>query len=418
MEQIAALLAERPNDVNFELFEKTAEVQFIEKYVKEFGVLPYTEVFEKEFSLQLPHSHAPWRFYERKLNEEKFIRDAIPALTNFNKTYEKDQTQALLKLREQLVSLAEPTVMEPVSIIKDRTRFEHFKQQENARILTGIKPLDEACGGVSRTDEFMIISARLGIGKSWLSHFIAKNMAVNGYRVGIYSGEMSEHDVGGRVDSLLSHLSNFALTRGRLTDLDDHMQKLDEVQGDILILTPNQLRRNASPADLRKFIVDQELDCIIIDQLSLMEVDGGYRAAALHERMYNLSLQLKSLQQEMRVPIIAVSQLNRGAAQQEADASNIAGSDRIGQDATLILSLARKDADTLKIKVLKARSFRMPDQPWEFTWDIDKGILAPKLSALDAVAAKVQQATLREETLAQTATSFAPQEEDEEDEIW
>ncbi len=418
MEVYLSLLQARPHDIDFNLLEDSREKKFLLFYYNKFGELPALEVFEKEVGVELPETSAPWPYYENKLKEEKFIRDALPALVNFNKAYEQNQKEALVKLREQLISLADPSVrFEPVSIIRDLSRYERFKDKDNARILTGIQPLDEASGGFSVKDEFAIISARLGIGKSWITQLIAANMAVAGYRVGFYSGEMSEDEVGARFDSLTSNLSNYGLTRGLDLDLTAHIEKLTEVEGDFLVLTPEHLRRNARPSDLRRFARQFDLDCLFIDQLSLMEPDGDVRGE-MHTRMAALSFQLKSLQQELRIPIVAVSQLNRGAAGQEPDSSNIAGSDRIGQDATMILALGRKD-DVLKIKVLKARSFRIPHQPWEFTWDIDKGILEPRLSAMDAVRANVARAQARQQVADAVAKEdIAEQVEEEDDEIW
>ena len=418
-EAIIALLREKPHDFDFRLFSRDREIEFVADYYDKYGELPPEDVFVSEMGLAAVPDVGPWAFYLNKLKEDKFIRDALPALTNFNKEYENDQKEALLHLRENLVSLAEPTDrLEPVSIIKDTSRYAHFKDVDNARIPTGIKPLDEASGGLSVKDEFMIISARLGIGKSWIAHAIAESMCVNGYRVGIYSGEMSEDEVGARFDALLSHVSNYALTRGKEVDLTEHMTKLSEVTGDFLVLTPAQIRHNARPSDLRKFAKDCQLDCLFIDQLDLMEPDGFRSSMADFEQKALLSFQLKTLQQELRIPIVAVSQLNRAAAQQEADASNIAGSDRIGRDATLIIALKRSD-ETLKMKVLKARSFKIPETPWEFTWDIDKGILEPKLSSMDAVRAKVKQAKAKQAVADANANDQkGAASSTESDEIW
>lgn len=395
MEQYLALLEERPAEFDLSLFEKSDARDFVEKYYEQYGELPAKELFREQFKVEQEHAYAPWSYYEQRLQEEKFIREAIPALTAFNNEYEGDQKQALIHLRERLTSLAEPAAKAaPVSIIHDTSRYERFKNTDNTRILTGIKPFDEASGGLSKRDEFMVISARLGIGKSWVAHAMAANMCQAGYRVGLYSGEMSEDEVGARLDSLMSHISNYALTRGKDVDLTEHLNKLSQVEGDLLVLTAAHLKRNARPSDLHRFVKEYRLDCLFIDQLDLMEPDGRVGREEFEQKAA-LSYQLKSLQQQLGIPIVAVSQLNRQAAQQEADASHIAGSDRIGRDATVIIALSRKE-DTLKMKVLKARSWRLPDQPWEFTWDIDKGILEPKLSAMDAVMAKVKQAKAKQ----------------------
>ena len=419
MEIYSALLTDRPKDVDLHLLEDSQYKQFVMNYFNQFGELPSIKTFENEFNIELPKDFAPWQFYADKLKEELFIKEAVPALEQFNDTYASDQTSALLTLRDKLAKLIEPThEVNSVSIINDTSRFERFRQTDGQRILTGLKPLDDLSGGLSRKDDFMIISARLGVGKSWVALAIAVNMAVNGYRVGVYSGEMTPDEVGARADSFISHISNFALTRGREIDLTEHRKKLAEIKGDLYVLHPSQLRRNAQPSDLRRFAKDRQLDCLVIDQISLMMPDG--RASQMwstHERVAELSLQLKTLQQELQIPIVAVNQLNRDAAQQEADASNLAGSDRLGQDATLIVALKKKD-DMLQMKILKSRSFRLPDAPLEFTWDIDKGILEPRLSAMDAVRAKVTKAKAVEAT---KALEPAPGEKPSsvgDDEIW
>lgn len=420
IEELIALLREKPSDVDFSLLDSTPDVKFVRDYYERFGELPALDVFVKEMGLEDLPEVGPWAFYENKLKEAKFIREAVPVLERFNSQYKDTPEKALLNLRDNLAKLSEPGLkLEPVSIITNTDRYAHFKDIDNARIPTGIKPLDEACGGLSVKDEFAVITARLGIGKSWVAHYVAQSMVVDGKRVGLYSGEMSEDEVGARFDSLLSHVSNFALTRGKEVDLTEHLENLKKVRekgGEFLVLTPNVLKHNARPSDLKRFVKEYKLDVLLVDQLDLMEPDGGWKSMSDSEQKALLSYQLKSMQQELRVPLVLVHQLNREAAKQEADASNLAGSDRIGRDATLIIALARKD-DTLKMKVLKARSFKIPDTPWEFTWDIDKGILEPKLSSMDSVKAKIAKAKAIQATKDAQAKAETQAEEDS-DEIW
>ena len=121
MEIYASLLSAKPSDIDFDLFESSREKKFLAFYFDKFGELPPKEVFEQELEVELPAVFAPpWPFYENKLKEAKFIREALPALVNFNKTYETDQKEALLKLRERLVGLAEPnSSLAPVSIVNN-----------------------------------------------------------------------------------------------------------------------------------------------------------------------------------------------------------------------------------------------------------------------------------------------------------
>lgn len=399
-EELVALLFEKPN-IDFSLFDTQNNlVKWVQDYFVEYGVLPTIELFQHKFFPDSPAlvPSAPWAYFKEQLEQSKLVRELQPVLSEFGSKYSENPFKAVTGLIEKAIQRARdcaPTG-EVLSLKNGKERWDKFISPKTKRINTGIQPLDEACGGISCDDEFMIISARLGVGKSWIGHYILLSIAQHGYRVGLYSGEMSEHEVGARLDSLLAHVSNFELTRGKYTDFDALQKAWEGVRGEILILTTKQLHRNARPSDIRRFVVDNKLDIVILDQLSLMEADGVPHKE-LFQNVAQLSLQLKTLQQELRVPLVAISQLNREAEGQDASAANISGSDRLGQDATLVLTLARSKTEPkeLKIKVVKARSFKIPDKPWEFEWDIDKGYLKFQKSKFAAIKASISTDTLK-----------------------
>ena len=93
MEELLALLNDHPNDVDFSLFEFNRETQFVKEYFDKYGQLPSLGLFLDEMGIGIEEGHeiAPWKYYEDKLRGEKFIRDALPALTAFNREYDADQ---------------------------------------------------------------------------------------------------------------------------------------------------------------------------------------------------------------------------------------------------------------------------------------------------------------------------------------
>lgn len=395
--KLLALLTDRPEEIDWSVLVDNDEkqlhpaAQWVKDYYDTYGSLPTLELFAQECldEGEQPIATAPWGYYVREANNVKFVQEAGKYIEKFNAGYANDPKAAILALRDAFSKLNEPAASSftPADIAEQtKERWEKFRLRQGARIKTGIVPFDEASGGISPDDEFMIMSARLGQGKSFILHFVALEMAKQGLRVGLYSGEMTEYEVGARIDTWLTHVSNFDLTRGKLEDssTQEAAYKKD-VPGKILVLTPHHIGRNATPTDLRKFIKEQNLSVMLIDQLSLMQPDGR-QSGEMFQQFANLSMQLKALQQELRIPIIAVSQLNRAAAQEEINATNISGSDRIGQDATIILALERKD-NTLVIKVLKSRSFKKPEQGWSFTWDINMGVLTPQDTGLEVIKA-------------------------------
>lgn len=419
--KLLALLTDRPEEIDWEngvLDLQHPAVVWIREYKELYGSLPTLDLFAQECldEGEKPIAIASWDYYCREAADIKFVQEANKYIANFNDSYVNDPKKAILALRDAFYKLNEPKKTTDAADIIEQTRqrWERFTLKQAPRIKTGIAPFDEASGGISPDDEFMILSARLGSGKSLICHYMALAMAKQGLNIGIYSGEMSEYEVGARIDTWLTHISNFDLTRGRATEVDAQVAAYkDQVPGKIWVMTPKHIGHNATPSDMRKFCRDYSLSVLFIDQLSLMMPDGK-QSGEMFQQFANLSLQLKSLQQELRIPIVAVSQLNRAAQQEEINAANISGSDRIGQDATIILAIERKKAEMV-IKVLKARSFKMPEKGWSFTWDINTGILTPLDSGLDKVrahaeAAKAQDAltAVQQELSQQQAASQQP----------
>ena len=114
----------------------------------------------------------------------------------------------------------------------------------------------------------------------------------------------------------------------------------------------------AGVSALRTFIEKEHLDILFIDQHSLLEDDRHAKNPI--ERAANISKDLKNLQVLKRIPIIAVSQQNRTKNDDDSDnidTTQIAQSDRIGQDATIIIGITRdkKDNSLMTLHVVKSR---------------------------------------------------------------
>ena len=415
--KLLALLTDRPDDIDWTALGDLQHpaVRWIRDYYDTYGSLPSLELFAQECldDGEPPISTAPWSYYVKEAADLKFVQEATKYLDAFNRNYANDPKLAILSLRDSFAKLSEPQSRFSVADIAEQTkeRWEHFSLKRAPRIKIGIQPFDDASGGISPDDEFMVLAARLGSGKSFWAQYMALEMAKQGLNVGIYSGEMSEYEVGARIDTWLTHISNYELTRGKLSNSAAQEEAYaNEVKGKILVVTPKHLGHNATPSDLRKFVKEFGLSVLIIDQLSLMLPDGR-QSAEMHQKFASLSLQLKSLQQELRIPFIAISQLNRAAVEQEINATNIAGSDQIGQDATIVLALEKKDdSNEISVKVLKARSFKRPKKGWTFSWEIDTGVLTPILTAFDSIAAAGSAAKSQDKM---AAAQVAPEPEPE-----
>lgn len=381
-------------DVSPEIF------RYAELYYQRTGGVIELDALRQQFPELPTPTNTPFDFYVRELDDELFVQRATPVLERFNTQSQVDFPQALLQLRNSLQEIERPKDAVGHSLKNSVVqRIEAFSRSAPLRLRTGIEPLDNATGGLEQ-DEFFIISARLGIGKSWLGQFIAANVAKQGKKVLFYSGEMTTEQVGSRIDTIWAEgeISQYLYARNRLTEEERSrlQEKVSEVSGDVIVFTPKDLPTSSCrPSDVSRLISAYEPDVVILDQISLMEPDGKPLQSD-HERKAELSYQLKLLQSKKPIPFIVISQLNRGAQTEEATAANIAGSDRIGQDASLIVALKRPDSEKLVLSILKARSFNPQTSKMEFVWDVDRGRLSPVLSGMDAVRARASQAAARD----------------------
>ena len=417
--KLLALLTDRPDDINWSVLDVNhPAVKWVQDYYKHYGSLPTLQLFAEECLEpgEQPIATAPWSYYEREHADLLFVQQATKHLEQFNKEYADDPKKAILLLRDHFAKLSEPVdTTQPADIAKQTAeRWERFSLKKGARIKIGIQPFDDATGGISPDDEYLIVSARLGSGKSFIGQKFALEMAKQGLNVGLYSGEMSEYEVGARIDTWLTHVSNWDLTRGKIKDPTEQIQAYaEQVPGKILVLTQHHLQHIARPSDLRRFAKENDLSVLVIDQLSLMQPDGHINTDST-QNFANLSMQLKVLQQELRIPIIALSQLNREAQGADPTAANISGSDRIGQDATIVLALTKKDNE-LVIAVTKGRSFKMPKKGWTFTWDVDTGVLSYQETGIDAILAKKDAAKKADKIASQVQVVDTQPADEEED---
>jgi replicative DNA helicase len=183
-------------------------------------------------------------------------------------------------------------------------------------ISTGFKNLDDMTSGLQPGD-LIIVAGRPSMGKTTLAVNIAENAALgSGKSVAIYSMEMSSESLTLRMISSLGRINQGALRSGRLEEqdwprIDSAMTQLsaanifiDETPG----LTPTEIRARA-----RRLKRERGLDLIVVDYIQLMQVAGTKenRATEISE----ISRSLKALAKELKVPVIALSQLNRGVEQ-------------------------------------------------------------------------------------------------------
>lgn len=354
------------NEKYFPGYEK--EFSFILNHLNKYGNIPDKETFIATFpSFDLINVNEPSQYLIEELFKEYQKNRLAQTFNSVRKLLINNDIDKAVDLYQNASEEINTSIaLNTVDILKDTSRFQAYEDRttnfDKYYVRTGFPELDAVLGGWDREEELAVIIARTNKGKSWINLKMALAAAEQGLNVGIYSGEMSERKVGYRIDTLLQHLPNSALIHGSISVRDDYKTYIDNLpsrlKGSIKVLTPKMINGSAGVSALRAFIEKDKLDILFIDQHSLLEDDR--KAKNPVERASNISKDLKNLQVLKRIPIIAVSQQNRTKNDDDSDdidTTQIAQSDRIGQDATVIIGITRdkKDNSLLTLHVVKSR---------------------------------------------------------------
>jgi len=226
-------------------------------------------------------------------------------------------------------------------------------------LATGFTDFDRLTGGL-RPGDLVVVAGRPSMGKTTLAVNMAEFAAVSPdvrASVAIFSMEMPSEQLVTRMLASIGHVPLNSIRTGRISDddwvritaatsqLSEAKLFIDESPG----LTPTELRARA-----RRIKREHGLGLVVVDYLQLMQVPGSKENRATE--IAEISRGLKALAKELQVPVIALSQLNRGVEQRQEKKpvmSDLRESGAIEQDADMILLIYRdevynKDASPLK----------------------------------------------------------------------
>jgi replicative DNA helicase len=241
---------------------------------------------------------------------------------------------------------------EQVSVVVDQelTRIEKVGEQggEVTGITTGYVDLNKKLNGWQATD-LVILAARPAMGKTALALNFAINAAIEGGRaVGLFSLEMSRGQLVGRLLSLLSMVEAGKLRTGKLTPEEwDRLLEAGELlrQQRVFIDDTPGVRISDVRARARRLKAQHpDLGLLVIDYLQLMQGDDP--KAPRQQQISDISRGLKILAKDLEVPVLALSQLNRGVEQRQEKrpmVSDLRESGAIEQDADIILFIYRDE---------------------------------------------------------------------------
>ena len=264
---------------------------------------------------------------------------------------------------ETLLSEAEKNVLE-VAKRKNAGDFKHVKdvlvetfdnieqlvnrEGDITGIATGFTDLDRMTAGFQRND-LIIVAARPSVGKTAFALNVAQSIAVKEREnVAIFSLEMGAEQLVMRMLCAEGNIDAQTLRTGALEDSD--WEKLMMAMGSlsnagIFIDDTPGVRINEIRAKCRRLAQEHGLGMILIDYLQLIQ-GSGKPGENRQQEVSEISRSLKGLARELKVPVIALSQLSRGVEQRQDKRpmmSDLRESGSIEQDADIVAFLYRDD---------------------------------------------------------------------------
>jgi replicative DNA helicase len=271
-----------------------------------------------------------------------------------------DDTEAFLDEAERKVFLVSDTKLSKSFssmqeiILQNMHSIEELAQKRTDVIglATGFHDFDRLSNGL-RAGQLVILAARPAMGKTSLFLSIAQNIAATGNAiVAIFSLEMSKEELAFRFLSGMSRIESKKLKVGRLgpndwprlADAADQLSKSKIFIDDSGDLTVMDIRSRCR----RLLSSEKGLGLIVIDYLQLMK---GSRATqkgdgSREREISEISRNLKNLAKEIKVPILALSQLNRGVESRPNKRpmlSDLRESGAIEQDADMVCFIYRDE---------------------------------------------------------------------------
>ncbi|MCW8932724.1 MAG: replicative DNA helicase [Gammaproteobacteria bacterium] len=214
-------------------------------------------------------------------------------------------------------------------------------------IPSGFTDFDKMTSGLQPAD-LIIVAGRPSMGKTTFAMNLAENAAIGaGVGVAVFSMEMPAESLTLRMLSSLGRINQTKVRSGQLDEddwprLTSAVSILNEANlfiDDTPALSPTDMR-----ARVRRLKRKHNIGLIVVDYLQLMQIKGGSENRV--NEISEISRGLKALAKEMNVPVIALSQLNRGLEQRPNKRpvmSDLRESGAIEQDADLIIFIYRDE---------------------------------------------------------------------------
>lgn len=302
-------------------------------------------------------STASCDYYARLVRDKALLRYLIGATDEIRQDgYESqdDPAEIIDRAEHKIFQIASRQVGDHAVSLENllQQTFENLSNADGSMVTglaTGYYKLDELTAGL-QNGEMIIVAARPSMGKTALACNMAEYMGVeDGKPVLLFSLEMSKEQLAQRFLCARARFNSQRLRRGNISPEDwTHLQMAagDLEKAPIFIDDSADLNVLRLRAKARRMKASHDIKCIFVDYLQLMGPMSQSRRESRQQQIAEMSRGLKALGRELNIPVVVLSQLNRGPEDREGHRprmSDLRESGAIEQDADVVMLLHRED---------------------------------------------------------------------------
>lgn len=299
--------------------------------------------------------------YAQLVKEKKVLRDLIRVSGEVSEAAfdsSQDMEDLLDMIEQKIFAISQQSLpknfvplKEELKIAYERIEKLHQGGGKHRGVPTGFEGLDNLLSGLQKSD-LVVIGARPSLGKTSLALDIARHAATKAQvPVGFFSLEMSREQVIDRLVSAESQVPLWKILTGKISD-DSEFRLIQEAldrlsQAKIFIDDSPSLNIMQMRSMARRLQVEHGLALLVVDYLQL--ITPRTSSDNLVQQVTEISRGLKALARELKVPVLALSQLSRTVEQRGGAPrlSDLRESGAIEQDADVVMFIYRKDRDKL-----------------------------------------------------------------------
>ncbi|OGF61753.1 replicative DNA helicase [Candidatus Giovannonibacteria bacterium RIFCSPLOWO2_01_FULL_44_40] len=298
-------------------------------------------------------------YYAEIIRKKKILRDLITISHEISQMgYQESEDVGLLmdEAEKRIFSISQRSLIkgfEPVAGALEEAweRIDRLHKGAGALrgIPTGFKQLDNKLSGLQESD-LVVLAARPSLGKTALAMDIARHVSLyENIPVGIFSLEMSRGQLVDRLIAAEANVDAWRLRTGQLSPDSDDFERIRDAM-DKLSKAPLFIDDEASinilqmRAKARRLQAEKGLGLIIVDYLQLMV--PRIQSDSMVQQITEISRSLKALARELKIPVLALSQLNRAVESRpnkKPQLSDLRESGAIEQDADVVMFIYRED---------------------------------------------------------------------------